>query len=69
MAFALCFEWKVAPKIKSLMLERGSGLISYQTLGTNPNFFRITVCNPSTEEQDLDFLLEEISELGENIDC
>jgi len=55
----------VAPKIKAMMMEKGSTMIGYQPLGDKPNFFRMIISNPATNCSDLDFLLDEIEKLGE----
>ncbi|CAD5124437.1 DgyrCDS12720 [Dimorphilus gyrociliatus] len=58
---------KVAPKIKSMMMETGTTMVGYQPLGDLPNFFRMIVSNPATIPDDIDFLLEEIERLGEDL--
>ncbi|XP_066508180.1 glutamate decarboxylase 1-like [Hoplias malabaricus] len=58
----------VAPKIKAKMMEKGVTMISYQPLGDKVNFFRCVFSNPATKKEDVDFLLEEISHLGSEID-
>lgn len=58
---------EVAPKIKARMMEKGSMLVGYQPLGDLPNFFRMVIININTEYEDMDFVLEEISTLGEKI--
>lgn len=49
------------------MMEKGSMLVGYQPLGDLPNFFRMVIININTEYEDMDFVLEEISTLGEEI--
>ncbi|CAH1773736.1 unnamed protein product [Owenia fusiformis] len=58
---------KVAPRIKSMMMEGGSTLVGYQPLGKKPNFFRMVISNPAATKEDIDFLLEEVERLGEEI--
>ncbi|CAK6977668.1 glutamate decarboxylase 1 [Scomber scombrus] len=58
---------QVAPRIKSRMMEKGSVLIGYQPLATKVNFFRCVFSNPATQQEDIDFLLEEISRLGSDL--
>lgn len=60
-----CFQ--VAPRIKSKMMEKGSVLIGYQPLADKVNFFRCVFSNPATQQEDVDFLLEEISRLGKDL--
>lgn len=59
---------QVAPGIKRRMMEKGSVLIGYQPLGTKVNFFRCVFSNPATQKNDVDFLLDEIAQLGEDLD-
>ncbi|KAA8587581.1 hypothetical protein FQN60_016443 [Etheostoma spectabile] len=58
---------QVAPRIKRRMMEKGSVLIGYQPLGTKVNFFRCVFSNPATQQEDVDFLLDEITRLGHNL--
>ncbi|CAL8343415.1 unnamed protein product [Merluccius merluccius] len=58
---------KVAPQIKAKMMEEGTTMIGYQPLGSNVNFFRCVFSNPATQQEDVDFLLEEIARLGYNL--
>lgn len=58
---------QVAPIIKARMIEKGSVMITYQPLGELPNFFRMTLTTP-TSEQDMDWILTEIEALGNDID-
>ncbi|KAG7489802.1 glutamate decarboxylase 1-like [Solea senegalensis] len=55
---------QVAPRIKGRMMEKGSLLIGYQPLGARVNFFRCVFSNPATQQEDIDFLLDEIAQLG-----
>uniref|UniRef100_A0A8D0CV40 Glutamate decarboxylase 3 n=1 Tax=Sander lucioperca TaxID=283035 RepID=A0A8D0CV40_SANLU len=58
---------RVAPRIKSRMMEKGSVLIGYQPLGAKVNFFRCVFSNPATQQEDIDFLLDEITRLGDDL--
>uniref|UniRef100_A0AAX7VM38 Glutamate decarboxylase 1a n=1 Tax=Astatotilapia calliptera TaxID=8154 RepID=A0AAX7VM38_ASTCA len=58
---------QVAPRIKGRMMEKGSVLIGYQPLGTKVNFFRCVFSNPATQQEDIDFLLDEICQLGADL--
>ena len=58
---------QVAPRIKAMMMEKGSVLIGYQPLGAKVNFFRCVFSNPATQHVDIDFLLDEITRLGEDL--
>ncbi|XP_054155646.1 cysteine sulfinic acid decarboxylase-like [Oppia nitens] len=61
---------KVAPLIKRRMMDCGSLMIGYQPLTTKqlPNFFRLSLtCLPKRTVQDMDFILDEIERLAEDI--
>ncbi|XP_035527388.1 glutamate decarboxylase 1 [Morone saxatilis] len=58
---------RVAPQIKGRMMEKGSVLIGYQPLGDKVNFFRCVFSNPATQQEDIDFLLDEIVWLGHDL--
>ncbi|XP_068459729.1 glutamate decarboxylase 1 isoform X2 [Clinocottus analis] len=58
---------QVAPRIKGRMMAKGSVMIGYQPLGDKVNFFRCVFSNPATQREDIDFLLDEIPELGNDL--
>uniref|UniRef100_A0A674IHS5 Glutamate decarboxylase 2 n=1 Tax=Terrapene triunguis TaxID=2587831 RepID=A0A674IHS5_9SAUR len=58
---------KVAPVIKARMMEYGTTMVSYQPLGDKVNFFRMVISNPAASHQDIDFLIEEIERLGQDL--
>ncbi|KAM7401438.1 hypothetical protein PAMA_005577 [Pampus argenteus] len=58
---------QVAPLIKGRMMKKGSVLIGYQPLAAKVNFFRCVFSNPATQQEDIDFLLEEIARLGNDL--
>ncbi|KAJ8012020.1 hypothetical protein DPEC_G00064350 [Dallia pectoralis] len=58
---------QVAPKIKAQMMENGMTMIGYQPLGDKVNFFRCVISNPATQTEDVDYLLEEIARIGQDI--
>ena len=58
---------QVAPILKAKMMEAGSLMVQYQPLGKLPNLFRVAVSNPALNRKDLDFLLEEMDNLGHDI--
>nr|BAG48266.1 glutamic acid decarboxylase [Dugesia japonica] len=58
---------EVTAKIKQSMLESGTTMISYQPLFEKPNFFRLILSNPSCKVEDIDFVVDEIVKLGEEI--
>lgn len=42
-------------------------MITYQPLDENVNFFRMVISNPAVTNEDVDFLVDTIKELGEEI--
>ncbi|XP_078544079.1 glutamate decarboxylase 1-like isoform X1 [Lissotriton helveticus] len=58
---------KIAPKIKAMMMEEGTTMVSYQPHGDKVNFFRMVFSNPATRKSDVDFLVEEIERFGKDL--
>ncbi|XP_067905947.1 glutamate decarboxylase 1-like [Heterodontus francisci] len=58
---------QVAPKIKARMMVEGSLMVGYQPQGDKVNFFRMVFSNPATNPSDVDFLIEEIARLGQDL--
>ncbi|XP_045656916.1 cysteine sulfinic acid decarboxylase isoform X2 [Ursus americanus] len=58
---------KVAPVLKERMVKEGSMMIGYQPHGTRGNFFRMVVANPALTRADMDFLLDELERLGQDL--
>uniref|UniRef100_A0A8C5DJX5 Glutamate decarboxylase 1 n=1 Tax=Gouania willdenowi TaxID=441366 RepID=A0A8C5DJX5_GOUWI len=58
---------KVAPKIKAMMMESGTTMVGYQPQGEKVNFFRMVISNPAATMSDIDFLIEEIERLGQDL--
>ena len=46
------------------MVKRGTMMVSYMPLGDKPNFFRMVTVSPLATEKDMDFVLDEIDQLG-----
>ncbi|OXB77974.1 UNVERIFIED_CONTAM: hypothetical protein H355_009545 [Colinus virginianus] len=65
--FEMVFEGEVAPKIKALMMESGTTMVGYQPQGDKVNFFRMVISNPAATKSDIDFLIEEIERLGQEL--
>lgn len=61
------FLQQVAPKIKALMMESGTTMVGYQPQGDKVNFFRMVISNPAATRSDIDFLIEEIERLGNDL--
>ena len=55
---------KVTAELKSRMMYAGNLMISYQPLDDKPNFFRSIISNQACNEEDIDFMLEELDRLG-----
>jgi len=65
-------EWwakvgKVAPLVKERMMKEGTAMVTYNPLGNLVNFFRVVVPNLDISTSDMDFLIDEIVRLGEDI--
>lgn len=58
---------QVAPVLKERMVKKGSMMIGYQPHGTRGNFFRMVVANPALTRADMDFLLNELERLGQDL--
>ena len=65
--FLYTFQKKVTAKLKSIMMEAGTLMVSYQPLGDLPNFFRSIISNIATREEDIDFMLNEMERLGKQL--
>uniref|UniRef100_A0A7N6APH9 Glutamate decarboxylase like 1 n=1 Tax=Anabas testudineus TaxID=64144 RepID=A0A7N6APH9_ANATE len=63
--FQLVIE--VAPVVKERMMKKGSMMIGYQAHGDKPNFFRMVVISPQVSREDLNFVLDEIHNLGQDL--
>ena len=58
---------QVTAQLKSRMMKAGTMMISYQPLGSIPNFFRNIVSNPGAQHKDMDFLVAELDRLGHDL--
>jgi glutamate/tyrosine decarboxylase-like PLP-dependent enzyme len=58
---------KVAPVIKGRLMAAGTLMVGYQPLGSWPNFFRMVTTAPQGKESDMDYLLNEIERLGNDL--
>lgn len=48
-------------------MKRGTMMVGYQPLGSKVNFFRMVVLSPQVSQTDLDFVLDEIERLGNDL--
>lgn len=53
--------------IKARMMEYGTTMVGYQPQGDKVNFFRMVISNPAATFEDIDFLIEEIERLGQDL--
>lgn len=58
---------KVAPTIKERMMKSGTMMVGYQPLGDKVNFFRVVLFSPLVTLKDVDFVLDEIERLGNDL--
>ena len=57
----------VTARLKGRMMNTGTLMVSYQPLGMYPNFFRSIVSNQAVQESDIDFMLDEMHRLGNEL--
>ncbi|XP_070690847.1 acidic amino acid decarboxylase GADL1-like [Pempheris klunzingeri] len=57
----------VAPVVKERMMKKGSMMVGYQPHGDKANFFRMIIISPQASRQDMDFVLDEIHNLGKDL--
>ncbi|KAG8189583.1 hypothetical protein JTE90_023653 [Oedothorax gibbosus] len=53
--------------LKSKMMNSGTLMIGYQPQGDIPNFFRSIISNAAVKESDVDFMLDELDRLGQDL--
>ncbi|XP_060931174.1 cysteine sulfinic acid decarboxylase isoform X4 [Limanda limanda] len=58
---------KVAPVVKERMVKLGTMMVGYQPLGNRVNFFRAIIFSPLISQRDMDFFLDEIERLGNDL--
>lgn len=49
------------------MMKQGTMMVGYQPLGNKVNFFRVIVFSPLVSQKDMDFFLDEIERLGNDL--
>lgn len=57
----------LCPRIKARMMKAGTLMVGYTRDGKVPNFFRSITSQEATREEDIDFMLDEIDRLGEDL--
>lgn len=55
-------------RLKAAMVREGTMMISYQPLPGLPNFLRMVTVSPSSNEADMDFVLDEVERLGAGLE-
>ncbi|XP_037044107.1 glutamate decarboxylase [Bradysia coprophila] len=58
---------KICPIIKGRMMESGTLMVGYQPDDRRPNFFRSIISSAAVTQQDVDFMLNEIDRLGQDL--
>lgn len=48
-------------------MKQGTMMVGYQPLGDRVNFFRLVVLSALVSQQDMDFFLDEIERLGNDL--
>ena len=67
MLFFNFFIPQVAPLIKERMMKTGAMMIGYQPLKPYVNFFRMIYSNRATSRKDVEWIMDEIDRLGNDI--
>lgn len=49
------------------MMVDGKMMVSYHPLEDKPNFFRMVISNEKSEKEDMDFVLNEIERIGDDL--
>lgn len=57
----------ICPRIKARMMKHGTLMVGYTRDGKVPNFFRSIISQEAITEQDIEFMLDEIDRLGEDL--
>lgn len=58
---------KICPIIKSRMMQSGTLMVGYQPDDRRPNFFRSIISSIAVIRSDVDFMLNEIDRLGQDL--
>lgn len=58
---------KICPIIKARMMQAGTLMVGYQPDDRRPNFFRSIISSAAVTEKDVDFMLNEIDRLGQDL--
>lgn len=58
---------QICPIIKGRMMQSGTLMVGYQPDDHRPNFFRSIISAAQVTQQDVDYMLNEIDRLGEDL--
>ncbi|CAO1370287.1 unnamed protein product [Diamesa serratosioi] len=58
---------KICPIIKARMMQSGTLMVGYQPDDRRPNFFRSIISSAAVTAKDVDFMLNELDRLGEDL--
>lgn len=58
---------QICPIIKGKMMQAGTLMVGYQPDDHRPNFFRSIISSAAVTAQDVDYMLNEIDRLGEDL--
>lgn len=58
---------QIAPIIKARMMEAGTLMVGYQPDDRRPNFFRSIISSQAVTKQDVEFMLNEMDRLGQDL--
>lgn len=59
--------FQICPIIKARMMQSGTLMVGYQPDDRRPNFFRSIISAAAVTEKDVDFMLNEIDRLGQDL--
>lgn len=65
--FSLVSVAQICPIIKARMMEAGTLMVGYQPDDRRPNFFRSIISSAAVTAKDVDFMLNEIDRLGQDL--
>jgi glutamate decarboxylase len=60
-------RFQICPVLKGKMMQTGSLMVGYQPDDRRPNFFRSIISNGAVKKEDIDFMLEELDNLGKDL--
>ncbi|XP_077292017.1 glutamate decarboxylase [Arctopsyche grandis] len=58
---------KICPILKGRMMQSGTLMVGYQPDDRRPNFFRNIISSAAVTEKDIDFMLNELDRLGQDL--